>query len=389
VTGLLSLVRDKRIIVCVGAGGVGKTTTAAALAMKAAALGRRAIVCTIDPAHRLANAMGMESLGNRETRIAPERLSAAGLELPGALYAMMLDVKRTWDDLILKNTSPEHAQAILANRFYQQLSTALAGSHEYIAMEKLVDLRLNREYDLLVLDTPPPGHALDFLDAPHRVLDVLGNARIRWLLAPALKAGQAGLKMFNLTGGYFVKTLSRLTGMALLEDLARFLAALAPMYGTFQERASMVKRLLASSETAFVVVSSASPLTVDEAVSFHTLLVQDGMPVEAVVANRVSLDLQGPEELGAGSLAHLAVQVAGPGVDPRPTRERLERAMRDAKRLSERDERELQRLAAGCAPTPVTWVPLREGEVHDLAGLARLDRFLFGEETSGQRVEVR
>ena len=266
------VVASKRVIVCVGSGGVGKTTVSAALALKGAQLGRKALVLTIDPARRLAASLGLSELGNAETRISTDMLRAAGLEPKGELFAMMLDLKRTWDDLIIKRAPADRREAILGSRFYQQLSSALAGSQEYIAMEKLVDLRLNRDYDLLVLDTPPTAHALDFLDAPNRVLDFIGNERVRSLLSPALKAGHLGLKVLNLTGGYFVRTLSRLTGFALLQELADFLGTLAPMYDVFKERAVKVKQVLGSQETAFVLVTSPHPLTVDESAFFHTLL---------------------------------------------------------------------------------------------------------------------
>lgn len=189
--------RERRILVCVGAGGVGKTTVAASLGLRAAALGRRVIVLTIDPARRLANALGLPSLGNQETLVDPEWIREAGIAADGELWAMMLDLKRSWDDLIHRSVPPDRAKIILANRFYQTLSSALAGSQEYIAMEKLYELYSRGDWDLLILDTPPTAHALDFLDAPNRILDFLDNDAVRMVLGPALAAGKVGMRLFN------------------------------------------------------------------------------------------------------------------------------------------------------------------------------------------------
>jgi anion-transporting ArsA/GET3 family ATPase len=380
VSSLLSqLLADKRVVICVGSGGVGKTTVAAAVGLQAALTGRRVVVCTIDPARRLANSLGLNELGNVETRVPPEKLAAAGLSAPGELYAMVLDLKRSWDDFILRHAPPERRDAILNSRFYQQLSSALVGSQEYVAMEKLVELAESRDYDLLVLDTPPTANALDFLDAPNRVLDFFGDEKVRWMLAPALRAGKVGLKMFNFTGGYFVKILSRFTGMSVLQELAEFLLSLAPMYDVFKERAGQVKEMLASPRSAFLLVSSPSTLTVDEAIYFHTLLKQNGMPMAAVVANRVHPILT-PHEVPAGDLDALARSLAGLGGGfTTSARERLERSVADATTLAELDRAEVLRLAQACAPTPVLQVPRFDADIYDVAGLVELNRHLFAE----------
>jgi anion-transporting ArsA/GET3 family ATPase len=379
VSVLGQVIAERRVVVCVGSGGVGKTTVAAAIALHAAVEGRKAIVCTIDPARRLANSLGLTELGNVETRVPEEKMRAAGIEPRGELWAMMLDTKRTWDDLIIRHAAPDRRDAILRSRFYQQLSSALAGSQEYVAMEKIVELAGDRDYDLLVLDTPPTAHALDFLDAPNRVLDFLGNDRMRWMLAPALKAGQVGLKMFNLTGGYFVRTLSRLTGLEVLEELAEFLSMLAPMYDVFKERAAQVKQVLGSPQSAFVLVSSPNPLTVDEAIYFHALLMQDAMPLGAVVANRVNTTPARLADLTEEKLARLVALLEGaPAGSPVPVADRLRQAIGEAETLAELDRAEVQRLAAGCAPTPVVQAPRFPGDVYDVGGLFELDRHLFG-----------
>ncbi|HEY3445495.1 MAG TPA: ArsA-related P-loop ATPase [Myxococcales bacterium] len=379
---LAEIVAHKRVLVCVGSGGVGKTTLAAAIAVHAATEGRKVVVCTIDPARRLANSLGLTELGNVETRVPPEKLAAGGVEAKGELYAMMLDLKRSWDDFILRHAPPERRDAILQSRFYQQLSSALIGSQEYVAMEKMVELAESRDYDLLVLDTPPTTNALDFLDAPNRVLDFFGDDTVRFMLAPALKAGKVGLRMFHLTGGYFVKTLSRFTGMEVLQELSEFLLSLAPMYEVFKRRAQQVKEMLASPRSGFVLVTSPSTLTVDEAIYFHTLLRQDGMPVAAVVANRVHPHV---EPAGAGGLDPAKVQAlaqvlqgADAGSFPEGPHARLSQALSEAQLLAELDEAEVRRLAEACAPTPLVAVPRFDADVYDVAGLRELNRHLFG-----------
>lgn len=378
-TGLRELLADKRVVLCVGSGGVGKTTVAAAIGLQAAMDGRRAVVCTIDPARRLANSLGLSQIGNVETRVPSEKLAALGAEPKGELWAMMLDLKRSWDDFILRHAPADRRDAILHSRFYQQLSSALVGSQEYVAMEKLVELSESRDYDLLVLDTPPTANALDFLDAPNRVLDFFGDEKVRLMLAPALKAGRVGLKMFNLAGGYFVKTLARFTGIEVLQELAEFLLALAPMYDVFKQRAGQVKEMLGSPRSAFVLVSSPSTLTVDEAIYFHTLLKQDGMPIGAVVANRVHRTHAAPDAVRPEDLTALAGLLEGAGGGfTAPARDRLAQALADAALLAELDGAEVRRLAEACAPTPVVQVPRFDADVHDVTGLWELDRHLFG-----------
>lgn len=373
---LTTLIEQKRIIVCVGSGGVGKTTVSASIALKAAMMGKRVMVCTIDPARRLANSLGMDELGNTEARVSPERFQAASLEPKGELWAMMLDLKRTWDEMVVRHVPTEKQAAILESRFYQQLSSALAGSQEYMAMEKVYDLHHERDYDLIVLDTPPTAHALDFLDAPNRVLDFFGNDAMRWLLAPALKAGRAGLKVFQLTGGFFVKTIARITGTDLLTELAEFLLNFTPLYDVFKERAAAVKALLGSDKAAFVLVTSPNPHTVDEAIYFHSLLQRDQMPVGAVVANRVNVAASSP--IPAREIAELAGTLEGtPTTHTRPVHERLEEAIGQARVLAEVDADQLLRLETQCDPSPVIRVPRFDADVYDLASLWSLDRHLF------------
>lgn len=367
--------RGKRIAVCVGSGGVGKTTVAAALGLQRALDGGRALVCTIDPARRLAAALGLDSLGNVETRVPDHKLAAAGLATGGQLHAMTLDVKRTWDDLVVRHAPDRQRQErIFRNRIYQQLSSALAGSQEYMAMEKLYELSTERDYDLVVLDTPPTAHALDFLEAPDRILDFLGNETARMLLTPALGAGAIGLRIFQLGGSYIARTLSRFTGSEVLRDLADFMASFQGMYEGFKARAAAVRALLAEPQVGFVVVSSPSPLSVDEALFFHEHLHAQSMPIAGVVMNRVTPDLwpgrgdlPGPEALARalGDRGEAAADLA----------RRLALTLAEHQVLARADAREAERLF-GAVQAPRQAVPRLERDVHDLAGLAEMAAWL-------------
>jgi anion-transporting ArsA/GET3 family ATPase len=365
----------KRVAVCVGSGGVGKTTLSAAVAVQRALAGGKVLVCTIDPARRLANALGLEALGNLEARVPADEFARAGLSPRGELFAMMLDVKRTWDDLVARHApDPARRERIYRNRIYQQLSSALAGSQEYMAMEKLYELATERDYDLIVLDTPPTAHALDFLEAPDRMLDFLGNDAARALLAPAFAAGKVGLRLFRLGSSYIARTLGRFTGADVLTDLAEFMASFQGMYEGFKERAAAVRALLARPEVGFVVVSSASPRSVDEALFFHERLRADGMPVAGVIANRVTPDLwPHPAELPDASV--LEAVLAARGVRDADHVARLAaalgRTLAEHQVLARADAREVERLFRS-APVPRLALPRLESDVHDLAGLARL-----------------
>ncbi|AKU90170.1 ArsA family ATPase [Vulgatibacter incomptus] len=369
---------QRRVIVCVGSGGVGKTTVAAALALRAAAAGRRAIVLTIDPAKRLANALGLEQLGNVETRVDDERLRRAGIETEGELWAMMLDLKRSWDDFIGRHVSPDKREAILQNRFYQTLSSALAGSQEYIATEKLYELYSEGKYDLLVLDTPPTAHALDFLEAPRRILDFLESSSVRAMAGPAMAAGKLGLKLMSFGGSLAGRALSKLTGAETLEELVRFMLEIQDTYGVFKDRAAKVKALFGSDETAFFVVTSAQASAIDEAIYFHHLLAEERIPIAGVVANRIHRDFLGDSPLP--SRQDLAEALSSAGVrdtgDP-PLSERLARTSAEARAMARLDRRNLERLEAATRRSPQLRVPSFDADVYDLPGLWAVDRHLF------------
>ena len=369
--GVRESLGPRRMAVCVGPGGVGKTTVAAAIALDRAMAGARALVCTIDPARRLANALGLATLGNVESRVPEHKFSEAGLRPRGALFAMMLDVKRTWDDLVTRHApDPQRRERILRNRLYQQMSSALAGSQEYMAMEKLYELATDRDYDVIVLDTPPTAHALDFLEAPDRILDFLGNETARALLAPVAGVGRLGLRLAQLGGGYIARTLARFTGQEMLADLGDFLQGFQGMYDGFKERAASVHGLLSRPEVGFVLVTSPSPVAIEETLAFHERLHAESMPIAGVIANRVTPDLwpAGAPLPGAEAIAS-ALEAAGAG-DGRLAA-RLAATLSEHQALAAAEGRALGRLFAA-SEAPRATIPRLETDVHDLAGLARL-----------------
>jgi anion-transporting ArsA/GET3 family ATPase len=384
VSALADSLAGRRIAVCVGAGGVGKTSVAAALALARALEGGKALVCTIDPARRLANALGLSALGNAEARVPAARLAEAGLAPRGQLFAMMLDVKRTWDDLVGRHApDPARREKILRNRLYQQMSSALAGSQEYMAMEKLHELAQDRDYDLIVLDTPPTAHALDFLDAPTRILDFLGSDAARTLLAPAVGAGRLGLRLAQLSGGYAARALARFTGQQALSDLGEFLQGFQGMYDGFKTRAAAVRALLAGPETGFVLVASPGPAAVGEALAFRERLRAEAMPVAGLVVNRLTPDLwPSPAPLPdatalLGPLARAAPSGGGPRAPLAPLAGRLAAALAEHQALVRAERDALAPLlgaagTAGAEGLPCAQIPRLDGEVHDLAGLATL-----------------
>ncbi|MFH8726409.1 ArsA family ATPase [Streptomyces termitum] len=274
--------RGTRIIVCCGAGGVGKTTTAAALGVRAAERGRRVVVLTIDPARRLAQSMGIDALDNTPRRV-------DGVKGPdgGELHAMMLDMKRTFDEIVEAHAEPARARAILENPFYRSLSAGFAGTQEYMAMEKLGQLRARDEWDLIVVDTPPSRSALDFLDAPKRLGSFLDGKFIKLLMAPAKVGGRAGMKFLNVGMSMMTGTLGKLLGGQFLGDVQTFVAAMDTMFGGFRTRADATYRLLQAPGTAFLVVAAPERDALREAAYFVERLAAEGMPLAGLVLNRV------------------------------------------------------------------------------------------------------
>jgi len=384
---LEDLVRTKKVIVCVGSGGVGKTTLSAAIALKAAELGQTVCVLTIDPARRLADAMGVASLTNVATRVEREGFEAAGLPVPtGQLWALMLDAKRTWDDLVTSYAADEgQAERILNNRYYQQISSAVAGSQEFMAMEKLYELHDSGKYDLLVLDTPPTRSALDFLDAPKKMMGFMDEEVLKAFITP----GGLGLSLFQKSSAWMLGVLQSLTGFEVLNDISGFVQSFSGMHAGFRERASRVAALLRGDDSAFLLVTS--PGTVDEAAYFYRRLVEYRMPVGGFILNRVHRDALG--EAGAKEewdamrrepariLAGLDLDVpAHAGLAARVA-ENLERY----EVLARRDTAQIHRLERACPVARLRrTISAFDVDVHDLAALDKINRDLFRADDSSQ-----
>jgi anion-transporting ArsA/GET3 family ATPase len=362
--------------VCAGSGGVGKTTTAAAIAMGMAERGLKVAVVTIDPAKRLADSLGLEELGNEPRLVDPERFSEHGVQIEGELWALMLDSKGTFDELI-KRLAPDEAtaQEVLSNRIYQQLSNSVAGSQEFTAIAKLYELDQDGDYDLLVLDTPPSRNALDFLDAPDRLTQFFEGRALQVFLRPT---GLAARVMGRGTGMVF-GVLKRVTGIDLLEDLAVFFRSLAGMIDGFKERAQAVNELLADRGTVFLLVTSPEREPIDEAIFFWRKLKAARMPFGGVVVNRVHHDLLGDAEVDDVSdelAAELGDKLAG----------RVAENFRDYHVLARRDARNIERLGRQLRDDRLLLVPHLDEDVHDIEGLARLNRYLFATEAERRKM---
>jgi anion-transporting ArsA/GET3 family ATPase len=362
----------KRICICAGAGGVGKTTTAAALALGLAARGQRVAVVTIDPARRLAAALGLDQLDNEPRLIDRQRFAGHGLEVKGELWAMMLDPKRTFDELIARLAPDERRRdEVLSNRIYQQLSSAVAGSQEFTAVAKLYDLDREGGFDVIVLDTPPSRNALDFLDAPARLTQFFEGRALRLLLAPT---GLATRIVGRGTSAAFA-ILRRVTGVDLLRDLTTFFRVLGDMVEGFNQRAAEVGALLRDPATTFLLVTSPEHQPVTEALAFAAELEGAAMPRGALIVNRIAVDeVSGragtiPGELGAALRSRLGAPLA----------ERVAQTVADHDLLVRRDRRSIEMLAAALGePAPIL-IPEFEHDVHDVAGLVQVVRHLFGE----------
>jgi len=365
-----------RIVVCCGAGGVGKTTTAAALGLRAAESGRRVVVLTIDPARRLAQSLGLTALDN--TPKAVKDIDDTG---GGSLDAMMLDMKRTFDDVVLAHAAPDKAQQILDNPFYQAVSSSFAGTQEYMAMEKLGQLRLeadrdpdNPRWDLIVVDTPPSRSALDFLDAPKRLGSFLDGRFIRLLAAPARVGGRAYLRVFSAGVNVVTTTLSKVLGGQMLTDVQTFVAALDTMFGGFRERADTTYRLLQAPGTAFVVVAAPERDALREASYFVERLGEEGMPLAGLVLNRVHSG-------GAQSLSAERALAGAETLDElgdHPLAAGLLRLHAERARIHTREQQLRRRFTAAHPRVPVVDVPALAGDVHDLAGLREIGTSFAG-----------
>ena len=371
-TTIPEILDDKKVCICAGSGGVGKTTTSAAIALGMAANGLKVCVLTIDPAKRLADSLGLEQLGNEARQVEPALFAEHGLEMEGELWAMMLDAKATFDELVRRHAPDEESRdRVLNNRIYQQISSALAGSQEYMAMEKLFELHSEGRFDLLVLDTPPTRNALDFLEAPRRLTQFIEGRSLKVFMKPTgigmRLAGRGVSAMFGI--------LRRIVGFDLLADISEFLQAFSGMVDGFQERAKRVNELLADPGTSFLVVCGPQGEPIDEAVYFHRKLVEAKLPIGGVIVNKVHYatdlgDADG-EDL-RGSLARL--------LDSEDLGQRVAENFADYQALAARDAANIDHLAAELRTSSVIRVPYLDEDVHDLAGLHELDRYLFAHE---------
>lgn len=379
--------RGVHIVLCCGAGGVGKTTTAAALGVRAAEAGRRVVVLTIDPARRLAQALGAAELGNEPVRVRGVDESAGG-----SLDAMMLDMKRTFDEVIETHVPPERAAEILANPVYRSVSTTLSGTQEYMAMEKLGQLRARAEedrragrpaWDLFVVDTPPSRSALDFLDAPRRLGTFLDGRFIRLLAMPAKLGGRFGRKVFDVTTGSAAGIMGKLFGSAVLRDVQSFVTVLDDVFGGFRTRAEATYRALAGPESAFVVVSTPTREALHEALYFTERLDAEDLPLAGVVLNQVHRPDPGAAALDAATARAGAARLAA-GDDPA---DRIAaQLLTDHAALADRAEQEHRawRWFADRRPgTPTRAVPALAHDVHDVPGLREVAERLTGAATLG------
>ena len=361
--------RSTRIVVCCGAGGVGKTTTAAALGLRAAEAGRTVVVLTIDPARRLAQSMGLSELDN-----SPRRVKGVDQALGGSLDAMMLDMKRTFDEVVFAHATPERAQSIMDNPFYQSLSSGFSGTQEYMAMEKLGQLRAEDRWDLIVVDTPPSRSALDFLDAPKRLGSFLDGRFIRVLMGGAKSGGRAYLKVVGVGLNAMTSVLTKVLGAQVLKDLQAFIAALDTMFGGFRERADATYRLLQASGTSFVVVAAPERDALREASYFVERLGEERMPLAGLVLNRV-------HSSGAASLSAARATAGAETLEDareHPVTAGILRLHARRMRLVEREQSLRGRFTAAHPRVPVVDVAAQPGDVHDLAGLRRVGESLAG-----------
>lgn len=379
---LREVLASHRIVVCVGSGGVGKTTTAASLALYAAIHGKRVLCLTIDPAKRLANSLGLTTMTTEEQDVPRALFEEQGLALTGSLSAMMLDTKRTFDELVRRTaSSPERAARILDNKLYQYISTSLAGTQEYMAMEKLHSVKSDPRYDLIVLDTPPTSNALDFLDAPERLASLVDSAAMRWFVQAFEGAGKFSLNLVGKGAAFLLRGLSKFTGTGFLEQVAEFVSEFNELFGGFRQRAQEVESDLRSPDVAFVIVTSPAPLAVEEAIFFSERLEEAGMRRDAIVINQVHTLMREPrattKELEAEARAHLANEI-----DPGKLVARMRRAFDDARLRAVADRVSTEHLKQRCGEGLFVEVPVMDHDVHDLAALRAVASYLVGEEAN-------
>ncbi len=367
------LIDEKRVIVTVGAGGVGKTTTAAAIAVQGAMRGKRVLCLTVDPAKRLAESLGFREMPTDASLIPQARFEAAGLSPKGTLSVTMLDVKSTFDQFVRRSTkTPEDAERILANRLYQYMSTSLAGTQEYMAMEKLSEVKAEGKYDLIVLDTPPTSNALDFLDAPERLVDALDSAALKWFIMAFQSSGRFSLNILAKSAALVLQTIGKITGGDFLEQMAELVSDLSVLFDSFRARAMDVQKTLRADDVAFLLVTSPSPLSVREALFFADHLKSADIPRSGFIVNRMRRehgDVAG-ESIVASALARAGLP---PGVASQVTRAASEEHL-----LAVEDLRQIARLRPHLTEgVPLVALPDLPTGVQDLPLLAKLGSYLI------------
>jgi anion-transporting ArsA/GET3 family ATPase len=379
---LANLIATYRIVVCVGSGGVGKTTTAAALGLWGALQGRRTAVLTIDPAKRLAACLGLSQLSEQATPLSPETFAAYGLSPRGSLTALMVDQQRTWDAVIKRYApTPELGEKIIANRFYQGLSRTFAGSHEYMAFDTLATLTHNQAYDLIVVDTPPTRQALDFLEAPQRLQRFLDSQLSKWLMRSAAAAPWSPVSAVNRTVFFLLRKVQETIGITALEDIREFFSTMQQMFIDFGDRLAGVNTLLGSAGTAFVLVTTPNEEMLLEAEGFHASLERLGVPLKGVVVNGV-LDEQPGALLWSKDSTTLAThldKVLHGRPKDRLLLQQLAENFLAYQTLAQEEEVRLVSFCRGLSKAvPFVRVPFLPIVPADLGGLVKFQQYLFG-----------
>jgi anion-transporting ArsA/GET3 family ATPase len=376
--GLSSLLLSRRVILCVGCGGVGKTTTTAALGLAAARRGKRVLCLTIDPARRLAQSLGLAEMKTEAQRVDSSRFEAIGIDVPGSMTVMMLDTKSTFDGLIESLApSPEQRDRILNNVLYRYISTSLAGTQEYMAMEKLYAMRSSPDYDLVILDTPPTANALDFLDAPERLVGAIDSAAMKWFLDAVQGSGKFSLNLLARSAAVILRGIGKMTGGGFLEQVAAFITEINAVFGGWKKRADAVAAALRGPDVAYVLVTTPDPLSVREVRFFAERLKEQGMRRDAFVVNRVHPKFGELAEIPAiaAALAERGLVLGERGT------ERLLHAAEDETRLGRQDELHLLGLEGALEDEAlggslVVRVPAFPYDIHDLPRLARIAEVL-------------
>lgn len=366
------LTAERRVVVCAGAGGVGKTTVAAALSLSAARRGRRVLCLTIDPARRLADSLGISLAPGVEAEVAPELLAAVGSAKAGSLSVTMLDPKQVFDDLVKRHaSSPQVAERILANQFYRHVSTSLAGTQSYMAMEKVLGVLKSGRYDLIVLDTPPTSEALDFLDAPERLVEALDSPAMRWLVQSFQPSKGLSMRLLARGVAALLRTMGRVTGRGFLEDMAAFVGELNELFGGFKERAGEVSRAFRQPDFAYVLVAAPNAPALSEARFFSERLRRLGLGADALVLNRVH-DRAEPSATPEALMALLGARAG------RVLPEQLLRAQADEHARAQAEAPQLAEAEKLFGAERLWLVPVMAGDVRGLSDLAKVSAALVG-----------